>query len=136
MPQAQIVYDPAKGPLISVEICYPVSLCRPGETPATITANMLIDTGARRTHISKSISTQLSLDKVSKVNIQFGSQSAVVDVFIADIKIPGTGLVWRDRLFPELPNPTQNYSGVLGRDILDLGVLQIDGVKKEITLTF
>jgi hypothetical protein len=136
MPQIQVAYDRTKGPILIVEIGYPVRLSSPGSSPLSMMVPLLIDTGARRTHISQQVSDQLSLMPYSRTKIHFGSQSIEVEQYLGDFRIPGTSVAHSGMLFPDFPNPTRDYQGVLGRNILDHGILHIDGINGEIILTF
>lgn len=56
-----------------------------------------------------------------------------VDQYLGDLAIPGTNMARAGLLLPNFPNPTGNYSGVLGRN--NHGILHIDGIKGELVLT-
>jgi hypothetical protein len=135
MPQLRMNYDPAKRPILDVEIGYPVGLPRPGDTPKVAMVPLLVDTGTRRTHIAKHVADSLSLMEYSQSPINFGSNSMLVDVYFGDLRFPSMNISYSGRLFPNFPNPTNDYVGVLGRDILELGSSYFDGIKKELTLT-
>jgi hypothetical protein len=110
-------YDPSKGPIIDVEIGYPISLLRPGDQPKSMTVPLMIDTGARRTHIARQVADTLALMVYSQATIHFGTTSVVVDQYLGDLRFPTIGIAYSGRLFPNLPNPTRHFLGVLGRDM-------------------
>jgi hypothetical protein len=128
-------YDPSKGPTIDVEIGYPISLLRPGVQPKSMMVPLMIDTGARRTHIARQVADALSLMVYSRATIHFGATSLVVDQYLGDLRFPTIGVAYSGRLFPNFPNPTKHFLGVLGRDVLEQGPLYLDGINREFTLS-
>ena len=132
-----VPYDPAIGPIVRIEIAFPVSLHQPGAAAtAPAGVNVLIDTGARRTHIARPVLNALGLPIVAKRPLISSTGTSTVDVFVGDIAIPGSGASFSSMEVPELPNASERFQDVLGRDILDQGTLTVDGPGRTIILEF
>jgi predicted aspartyl protease len=128
--------DPKSAPIVTVEVSYPISSLPAGSVPKVRTVRLLVDTGASGTMISKLIADALSLDLKGQREVKFGSNTIDVDVFQADLRFPNTNISFSDMKISELPNPSQIYDGVLGREILNQCSLFYDGTNGLFTLTF
>jgi hypothetical protein len=124
-------YDPIDGMLIEVEFRGPGNPSGP-----TAPVTLLVDTGATRTHITSQIADFLGLPLRGKRRITSATTQQLLDHWTADVIIPGLPMTFPDILVRDFLQPNIKQAGVLGRDILSLGVLHIDGPNRIATLSF
>ena len=131
MPQMTMAYDPNDGILIEVEFRCP-------GTPSVQTApvTLMVDTGARRTHVTSQIADFFQLPLRGQRRVVTADSSRLMDTWTTDIVIPALPMTFPDILVTDFLTPNRNYAGVLGRDILSNGVLHVDGPNRTVTLGF
>lgn len=127
-------YDPNVGPVISVIVSDPVSDRPDHETPKTEKVTMLIDSGATDSAISGAVASRLSLPILGFHGVVgFGSRGTVYQ-YLADIDLCLDAIYsLSGQLLLEFSSDYGQIQGVIGRDIIGLGYLAIDGRKKEFT---
>jgi hypothetical protein len=64
------------------------------------------------------------------------THQAIVEVYLADLAFPATQVSFADVRVRQFLQPTRNYSGVLGRDVMDNGAIRLDGRTRELILSF
>ena len=136
MPRITGRFRPGETPLLDVEIGYPKGLTAPGSPVASLVLPLLIDTGARFTHIAKDVADTLSLIVIGNARVSGGTANAIVETYLADVRFPATAAAWSGLEPRQFPNPSPRYRGVLGMDIISKGTLCVDGPRGEFTLTF
>jgi len=114
---------------IEVEIGFPLALAGPGSQPASQTIALLVDTGARSTHVAKAVADALSLPIVGERPLRSSTGSVVVDIYLGDLRFRSINISYSGMRLPEFPNPSGHYQGVLGMDILNTGTLYLDGIR-------
>lgn len=111
--------------------------------PPAVQTTLIIDTGADSTMIDESLIRSLQLTPTDQARV-LTSQSRGVpepcDVYDVELEIINrTGNPsWRVQPLQVLARPLHNQSmgGMLGRDVLSLGVLIYDGPRKFFSLTY
>jgi hypothetical protein len=136
MPLIRVPYDPALGPIIEIEIGFPVSELPPGQPGTSQRVTLMVDTGARTTYVSKAVADALNLPVRGQRRIISSTNQTLVESYQADLWFPGTQILFCDLLVFEFMQPTNHYVGVLGRDITNTGVVHLDGRTKELALIF
>ena len=131
MPQMTTRYDPRDGILIEVELRCPGDPSAP-----TASATLLIDTGSTRTHITSQIADHLGLPLRGRRLVTTASAQRLMDYWTADVIIPGLPITFSNIEVRDFLPPNMKQAGVLGRDILSLGILHIDGPNRIATLSF
>lgn len=137
MPQIKVSYNPALGPLIDGLIGFPIRLHQPGNSAPSAQATFLIDTGSARTFIQPSYVPMLSLQFVSRRTLWTMGGPVDVDIYGGDVSLDGLGSFSSVELcaMPRA-NPGAAYTAILGRDILNGGMVRIDGRTKDVTIAF
>lgn len=103
--------------------------------PAPVPAAMMIDTGASNSVIQTGIAQQLGLQPVGTVGINTPSSENVQCLqYLVRLLLP-KGLV-AVVLATEAPLNGQNIQGLIGRDLLQHGVLVYLGTENQFTLSF
>ena len=125
------------GPLIDVflSVSHPrrTALQAAGQPiPADVRARLLIDTGASHTNLCHSVITQLGLQSRSMVPVRTPSTGQTpVDMPTYDVRIfipsPGTALLRDPWPVIGADFTTQGIQGLLGRDLLAIGLLTYHG---------
>lgn len=111
--------------------------------PPAIQTTLIIDTGADSTMIDEGLARGLQLTPTGQARV-LTSQSRGVpepcDVYDIELEVINrTGNPsWRIQPLQVLARPLHNQSmgGMLGRDVLSLGVLIFDGPRKQFTLVY
>ena len=125
-------YDPAIGPIIQTTVS------APGNTSEGVVVNLLVDTGATLSSISREVADRIKIKSTSQTEIYTPSGIAQSQTYVCDI-----GVLFGE-LSPESPNAVQtnivifsnlsviefrgstsNYSRLLGRDVICKGYLHV-----------
>jgi hypothetical protein len=128
------------GPVLDLHIAVPqqveLLLTEQGQpVPAPVPAAMMIDTGASNSVIQTGIAQQLGLQPVGTVGINTPSSENVQCLqYLVRLLLP-KGLV-AVVLATEAPLNGQNIQGLIGRDLLQHGVLVYLGTENQFTLSF
>ena len=133
MPVLSRNFNPRIGPLIQV-IVAPPGQVRPlaGHTvqearKALNVYELLVDTGADTTCISKEVVDSLELSPQGTIPMTTPDGLSYPSTYLADIAIPFGEMVFtlESQQVIEFKGDTKNYKGLIGRDILCRGVLNI-----------
>jgi predicted aspartyl protease len=100
-----------------------------------MTVILLVDTGASRTMIDQSIADALSLDLVGQRPLHTVANIVNTNVYVGDSGFPNTAWSHAGMQLPIIPKRPIHAFGVLGRDILNQGKLEYDGINHEFVLT-
>ena len=131
MPARSRTFDPKIGPLIQVIITLPGqirSLANQGKQEAQLSAyEFLLDTGADTTCISKEIIDSLGLSPQGKIQMITPNGLSEANTYLVDISISFGDMVFNleGQQAIEYNGNTSNYKGLIGRDIICRGVLNI-----------
>jgi hypothetical protein len=137
MPQTKVKFDSQSGAVIEVEVSFPGKFVGQAPSSQCELIRLVIDTGSRRTHFPAFVANHLGLPVRGKRQIASAMNAQFLDIWSVDLFIPSLG-----RQFPRMevldsPRPQlPRYHGVLGRDILSLGTLRLDGPAGELELIF
>ena len=139
MPLLTPPFDPAVGPLLTVTISYPASLWTASDTPAPTTAvTMLIDSAATLTCIAPTVATKLALPILGLRPLSSVTEQTEVNEYLADLYLPVAVPPYhlKDLRLIEFPMGNLSMGGLLGRDLLQRGLLQLNGPERTYTLAF
>jgi hypothetical protein len=136
MPLIRIPYDPAIGPVVEIEVSHPIALLQPGAYAPATRAMFIVDTGSTRSHIADHIVAQLALPPGAVAIIRHLGGTKLVDTYPADLTFPTASYSIRSVELREYQQSSIQYGGIIGRDILNLGVLRLDGRLRELMLSF
>lgn len=107
------------------------------EIPQPVSARMLIDTGASVSAIKRGIATQLGLKAHGITKISTPSNGAYqCPLYDVDIIFPVHHLVIGNVRVIESAFEGQNIDGLIGRDVLKLGLLIYTGYDNSFTIAF
>ena len=137
MPLLTQQFDPAIGPILSVEVGFPESAKQPeGGVPPRETVNFLIDTGASVSSINPATAAKLGLPILGKVPVVSTTQSVPVNEYMCDLFLPigAPHLPLRDWRLLEFPTGSGPIGGLLGRDLLQHGMFLTNGPARYFTL--
>jgi predicted aspartyl protease len=130
----------AIGPVIDLQIAVPIQveglLARDQQPlPTPVPASLLVDTGASNTVIQSGIAQRLGLQPVGTVRVNTPSSANVeCPQYSVRLLLP-KGLVATVTAI-EAPLQGQNIHGLIGRDLLQHGVLVYLGTENQFTLSF
>lgn len=139
MPLLTLQFDPAIGPIIRVGIAYPASLHQDEETqPSTTVVNMLVDSGASSTSISPQAAQDVGLPQTGMRPVQSVNNVEPMNEYLADMYLPigPTPYHLRDLTLVEFRMGNNQIGGLLGRDLLQHGHFQMNGIDRTFTLAF
>lgn len=110
-----------EGPIIQVEISPPQILindyaARNLPIPQPIVGSALIDTGATRTAIDKTIATQLRLNPINVITSHTPSGAVDFNQYAINLKFPALGF-----------SPGLEFAEVAGLNIIDQGIIALIG---------
>lgn len=137
MPRLTSVYDPEVGPLVTAIVSEPASLAIGEDSPRQEKVAFLIDTGASDSSISGRITDRLNLPVVGLHTVVGFGSSQDAHQHLADVELLLDEIFSiRDLELFRFDKETQSLQGILGRDVLGLGSLFLDGPNRKFTLTF
>jgi hypothetical protein len=137
MPQTKVPFSELSGAVIEVEISYPGKYAGQAPSSEWPPIVLLVDTGSRRTFIPASVAQLLGLPLRGSLNISNLATMQIHDVWSADLFIPSLGKHFSRRMVVDFPQPQVGmYDGIIGRDILSLGFLRLDGPAMELEIIF
>lgn len=138
MPCLSAPFNPTIGPLLNVIIAPAGTLKAKGngdgKQEQARFLSLLIDTGADITCLSTQVAAELGLQLLGKRNVHHAAGSDEANTYLADIAIPfgdptkGVQTFIAENItILEFGGAHPNYRGLLGRDIICLGLLSIWG---------
>ena len=144
MPCISTIFNPTIGPLLNVLIAPAGTLKAKANgdgQPSAGYYTFLVDTGAAITCLTPQIAAALGLQLMGKRDVHHAAGSAEANTFLADIGIPFGDptkgvqtFVDENVTVMEFGGAHGNYQGLLGRDILCLGLLTMSGYDKRFTI--
>lgn len=141
MPCISVEFQPNVGPLINI-IVAPANSMRLAAGARSVSANaplihacpLLVDTGADITCISPAIASHLKLNPTGKVPVSVPTGVGAANTYLVDIGLPfgdptqgAATHVFENRLVMEYNGSHPAYQGLLGRDVICLGVFSMAG---------
>jgi hypothetical protein len=140
MPCINIQIDPV-GPTLDVGIAIPGSLQTPGKAPANIQwFKALVDTGCSHTSIHTSVANSCGLKVMGKTGVTTPSGNVACNVFHGDLFVRSmiswnSPFEWKfnDLGFVEMLHKNPAFDILLGMDLLNQGVLTLNGGLKQAT---
>lgn len=112
------------------------------EVPPAIPITMIIDTGADSTMISDDIARSLGLQATSQTRMYTAASKGVDELYdVCDVELEILNPVqksWRLPAVEVVVRPLLNISmdGMIGRDLLQLGILHFDGPRGRFELDY
>src|SRR5713101_1378616 len=127
------------GPTILVDIGFdPAFNPANNAVPVAAIKNMpaLVDTGAGKSYIDNAIAVALGLPIVDKETVSGSSGSHQVDVYLAQIHVPGLAFtIWGRFGGVNLIAGGQTHAALIGRTFLQHITMQYNGLTGRVTLT-
>jgi hypothetical protein len=112
------------------------------EVPPAILATMIVDTGADSTMISSDLARSLRLEATSQTRLYTSGSKGVDETYdVCDVELEIRNPVQRSWRLPAIEvvvRPLLNISmdGMIGRDLLRLGILHYNGPLERFTLDY
>ena len=131
-----------EGPVIECQVLPDtrrVRKSRPGEThePPSTEGRFLLDTGATMSVVDESVLRELGIPPFADTAVCGATGSAVQKVFTCELRFPRSPLPAVDTVFViGAKLREQGIIGLLGRDVLERGVLHYNGTSGAWTLAF
>ena len=144
MPSLSLPYDPKIGPRIKVSFAQAGALA--GGQGRVVPATFLVDTGASLTSISPQIAQRVGLRSLGKIPVSAPVGLSSLNTYLVDLLVMFGDLEGQfpNGDIPTFPAPNllvmdylgrqDYYQGLLGRDILDRGILKVVGPERRYTL--
>lgn len=128
------------GPIVLVHFAIPSALAKTlvaagKPVPAPVQARLQVDTGASGTCVKTSVLAPLAITPHNHLSISTPSGSATCPVYDVDIVMAGLGALHNIPVI-ETSMGGQPIDGLLGRDILQFGMLVYNGKDSSFSLAF
>jgi hypothetical protein len=146
MPLFNIPIDPQQGVLVDLWIGptrqdQDGQMERESEPTKPQQLQMLLDTGASRTHLDPAVISRLKLRQDGQTELitpTSGSDGTPARQFrcCAVLRVDGIEMEWPDLLVTEAPMANQGVDGLMGRDLLRSLAIFWDGIAGSATLAF
>jgi hypothetical protein len=140
MPCITLPYDPAVGPILTIGITAPSSLAAPGSSPPTYKfIKGLVDSGCSNIAIAPATAKAAGLIAVSKTQVVSTTQTVTADVHLGDLALPYHArgatqhFYFKDVRFTDFLHPNPNFEALIGRDVLGMGTLFLNGHTNQFT---
>jgi hypothetical protein len=143
MPCITLPYDPAVGPLFAVGVAQPLSsLADPSSAQKITWFRGLIDTGCSNLSIAPAAAKTVGLPIIGKQPVASTTQTIDSDLFLGDLFIPFADPAdkfhhfFRDVRFLEFRFGNVAFDILIGRDVLSLGLFQLNGKTNQFTFAW
>jgi len=142
MPVITLPYDPVIGPIFTFGASRPLSSLPEGETQAIVWLRALIDTGCSQISITPAAAERIGLSRIGKAEVASTTEIIESDVFLGDLYIPfgepadRYNHYFRDIRFLEFRFGNVNFDILVGRDVLSLGLFQMNGITRQFTFAW
>jgi hypothetical protein len=142
MPCITLPYDPTIGPLFNFGVAQPLSSLADPTTQKIVWLRGLIDTGCSNISITPSAAKQLGLPVIGKHPVTSSTDTIESDLFLGDLFIPFADPAdkyhhyFRDIRFLEFRFGNVAFDILVGRDVLSLGLFQLNGPTKQFTFAW
>ena len=136
MPLLEVQYDPTIGPVIDIEVAHPRALLHPKAVRPTVIATFLVDTGSKYSHVADHIVNQLILPPCGVVPVRHRNGVSYAETYPVDLIFPAVSYSVLNVLVREFQQTALQYGGILGRDVLNQGMIRLDGRTKRLQLSF
>ncbi len=142
MPCITLPYDPIVGPLFTLGVAQPLSSLTDPSVQKIVWLRGLIDTGCSNISIVPASAKAASLSVIGKQPVASTTEIIESDLFLGDLFIPFGDPAdkhhhfFRDVRFLEFRFGNVNFDILVGRDVLSLGLFQINGITKQFTLAW
>jgi hypothetical protein len=142
MPCITLPYDPIVGPIFTFGASRPLSSLPEGDAQKITWLRALIDTGCSQISITPTAATQIGLPRIGKADVASTTEVVESEVFLGDLFIPFADPAdrynhyFRDIRFLEFRFGNVNFDILVGRDILSLGLFQMNGITRQFTFAW
>jgi hypothetical protein len=140
MPCITLPYDPAVGPILTIGIAAPSSLAQPGTAQPQYTfVKGLVDSGCSNIAISPASAKASGLVPVGKTQVTSTTSTVTADIHLGDLALPYQIMgkthhyYYKDIRFTDFLHPNPNYDALIGRDVLGIGTLFLNGQTNQFT---
>ncbi len=140
MPCVTWPYDPAVGPILVFGITAPASMAPRGASPPPIHwIKGLVDTGCSHTSLLSSLTIAANLPIISKTTVLSTTHSAPANIYLGDLHLGYNAAgnpyhhTFNDIPFTELLRGDQNFEALVGRNVLGMGSLFLNGLANQFT---
>jgi hypothetical protein len=140
MPCVTWPFDPSIGPILVFGITAPASMTPAGALPADILwLRGLIDTGCSHTSLVSSSTIAANLPIISKTTVLSTTHAAPANIYLGDLhlgyRVGGNSYhhTFSDMPFTELLRGDQNFDALIGRNVLGMGSLFLNGFANQFT---
>ena len=144
MPCITCQFDPSVGPVIDIGIAAPAAIKTLSTSGRPIVARRaLVDTGASITCVTAEIAQQENLKLMGKRDTNSAHGTQPCNLYLADLAVPfgNTGSGSEVPAFSmeairvmEFVSKSPHFQILLGRDVLDRGLLTVSGFSRQLTL--
>jgi hypothetical protein len=142
MPCITLPYDPTVGPLFSLGIAQPLSSLSDPSSQKITWLRGLIDTGCSNISIAPAAAKAAGLPIIGKHPVASTTQTIESDLFLGDLFIPFADPAdkfhhyFRDIRFLEFRFGNVAFDILVGRDVLSVGLFQLNGQTKQFTFAW
>lgn len=142
MPCITLPYDPAVGPLFTFGVAQPLSSFTDPTAQKIVWLRGLIDSGCSNISITPTAAQQLGLPVIGKRPVSSTTQTIDSDLYLGDLFIPYADPndryhhFFRDIRFLEFRFGNVDFDILVGRDVLSLGIFQMNGKTNQFTFAW
>jgi hypothetical protein len=142
MPCITLPYDPIVGPLFDIGVAQPLSSLSDPSKQKIVWLRGLIDTGCSNISITPSAAVKVGMPIIGKQPVMSTTQSIEADLFLGDLFISYADPAdkfhhfFRDVRFLEIRFGNVNFDVLVGRDVLSLGLFQLNGKTNQFTFAW
>jgi hypothetical protein len=142
MPCITLPYDPTIGPLFTIGVAKPLSSLSDPSEQKIVWLLGLIDTGCSSISITPTAATTVGMPMIGKMPVQSTTQAIEADLFLGDVFIAYADPAdkfhhfFRDIRFVEIRFGNVHFDILVGRDVLALGLFQINGKTNQFTFAW
>jgi hypothetical protein len=142
MPCITLPYDPIVGPLFTFGVAQPLSSLSDPTTQKIIWLRGLIDTGCSQISITPTAAKDLGLPIIGKSQVTSTTETIESDLYLGDLFIPFADPqdtyhhFFRDIRFLEFRFGNVSFDILVGRDVLSLGIFQMNGKTNQFTFAW
>jgi hypothetical protein len=142
MPCITLPYDPVVGPLFSLGVAKPLSSLSDPADQKIVWLRGLIDTGCSNISITPTAAATVGMPVIGKQPVSSTTQTIESDLFLGDLFIPFGDPAdkfhhyFRDIRFLEFRFGNVAFDILVGRDILSVGLFQLNGKTNQFTFAW
>ena len=139
MPLVTLPFDSSVGPILLAEIARPSDLDAAHGSPGKrIPVRFLIDSGASHTSVTPQLAHRAELPVLGQTALRSVTHEVAANLYLGDLFLPigNPASHFKDFQFLEFPLGNPSFDGLLGRDLLQFGLFQLNGPARNYILGF